>query len=117
MRLPTNDVLAALDATLVHRERLPATILVATDTRTIRPSETFLALRGERYDGHAFVDAAVERGASAAIVEDARASRPSVRYAPSVSGTTSAAVPAGTLRASSTIAADAPRSTAASTNA
>lgn len=71
MRLPSNDVLAALDATIVNRERLPATILVSTDTRTIRPSETFLALRGERHDGHAFVAAAVERGASAAIVDDA----------------------------------------------
>jgi UDP-N-acetylmuramoyl-tripeptide--D-alanyl-D-alanine ligase len=71
MRLPTNDVLAALGGTVVHRDRLPATIAVSTDTRAIRPSQTFLALRGERFDGHRFVAEAVDHGASAAIVDDA----------------------------------------------
>jgi UDP-N-acetylmuramoyl-tripeptide--D-alanyl-D-alanine ligase len=73
MRLPTNDVLAALGGTLVNRDRLPGTIAISTDTRAIRPSETFLALRGERFDGHAFVAAAAANGASAAIVDDASA--------------------------------------------
>lgn len=73
MRLPTNDALAVLGGTVVNRDRLPATIAVATDTRAIRPSETFLALRGERFDGHRFVAAAVAGGASAAIVDDAAA--------------------------------------------
>ncbi len=73
MRLPTNDVLAALGGEVVNRERLPATIAVSTDTRAIRPSETFLALRGERFDGHGFVAAAAAGGASAAIVCDASA--------------------------------------------
>jgi UDP-N-acetylmuramoyl-tripeptide--D-alanyl-D-alanine ligase len=73
MRLASNDVLAALDGTVVLRERLPATIAVSTDTRAIRPSETFLALRGERFDGNHFVAEAVANGASAAIVDDAGA--------------------------------------------
>ena len=73
MRLPTNDAIAALGGTVVNRERLPATIAVSTDTRAIRPSETFLALRGEHFDGHRFVAAAVEAGASAVIVDDASA--------------------------------------------
>jgi len=71
MRLPTNDALAALSGIVVNRERLPATIAVATDTRSIRPSETFLALRGERFDGHQFVAEAVARGASAVVVDEA----------------------------------------------
>ena len=73
MRLPTNVALAALGGTVVHRDRLPATIAISTDTRDIRPSQTFLALRGERFDGHAFVAEAVLIGASAAIVDDAAA--------------------------------------------
>jgi UDP-N-acetylmuramoyl-tripeptide--D-alanyl-D-alanine ligase len=70
MRLPTNDALAALGGIVVNRDRLPGTIAVSTDTRAIRPSETFLALRGERFDGHRFVADAVARGASAVIVDD-----------------------------------------------
>ncbi len=71
MRLPTNDAIAALGGTVLHREHLPATIAISTDTRAIRPSQTFLALRGERFDGHRFVAQAVANGASAAIVDDA----------------------------------------------
>jgi UDP-N-acetylmuramoyl-tripeptide--D-alanyl-D-alanine ligase len=73
VRLPTNDVIAALGGRVVNRERLPGTIAVSTDTRAIRPSETFLALRGEHFDGHRFVATAVKNGASAVIVDDAAA--------------------------------------------
>ena len=44
---------------------------VSTDTRTLRPGELFVALRGERFDGHEFVDDAVDAGACAVVVEDA----------------------------------------------
>src|SRR3954470_13849327 len=42
------------------------------DSRTIAPGELFFAVRGERFDGHDFVAAAVERGAAAAVVARAR---------------------------------------------
>jgi len=38
------------------------------DSRTIAPGELFFAVRGERFDGHDFVAAAVERGAIAGVV-------------------------------------------------
>ncbi len=38
------------------------------DSRTIRPGELFFAVKGERLDGHDYVSAALERGASAAVV-------------------------------------------------
>jgi UDP-N-acetylmuramoyl-tripeptide--D-alanyl-D-alanine ligase len=42
---------------------------VSTDTRTIAPGALFVALRGERFDGHDYLDAAGSRGAVAAMVE------------------------------------------------
>ncbi|MDI3262897.1 MAG: UDP-N-acetylmuramoyl-tripeptide--D-alanyl-D-alanine ligase [Fulvimonas sp.] len=42
---------------------------VAIDTRTLRPGELFVALRGERADGHAFLAEALARGAAGALVE------------------------------------------------
>jgi len=48
---------------------------VSIDSRTLRPGELFFALRGERFDGHAFVVAAAERGAAAAVVERASEAR------------------------------------------
>lgn len=38
------------------------------DSRTIAPGELFFAVRGDRFDGHDFVAAAVARGAVAAVV-------------------------------------------------
>jgi UDP-N-acetylmuramoyl-tripeptide--D-alanyl-D-alanine ligase len=41
---------------------------ITTDTRNLQPGEIFLALQGDRFDGHEFVKTAVEKGAIAAIV-------------------------------------------------
>ena len=38
------------------------------DSRTLKPGDLFFAIRGERFDGHDFVAAALERGAVAAVV-------------------------------------------------
>jgi len=38
------------------------------DSRTVQPGDLFFAVRGERLDGHDFVDAALSRGAVAAVV-------------------------------------------------
>ena len=41
----------------------------STDTRTIRPGDTYVAIRGEVHDGHRFVDTAIAAGATAVIVD------------------------------------------------
>jgi UDP-N-acetylmuramoyl-tripeptide--D-alanyl-D-alanine ligase len=42
---------------------------INTDTRSLKPGDIFVALRGEKFDGHGFVATAVEKGAIAAIVD------------------------------------------------
>jgi UDP-N-acetylmuramoyl-tripeptide--D-alanyl-D-alanine ligase len=42
---------------------------LSTDSRTLTPGQVFLALRGERYDGHDFLSDAVNGGAAGVIVE------------------------------------------------
>ena len=42
---------------------------IATDTRTIHGGEVFLALRGDNFDGHQFVEKARDLGAIAAVVD------------------------------------------------
>jgi len=42
------------------------------DSRKILPGDLFVAVRGEKYDGHDFVDAAVEKGASSVVCEEFR---------------------------------------------
>ena len=41
---------------------------IRTDTRTLEPGALFVALEGERFDAHDFLDAAKRAGASGAVV-------------------------------------------------
>lgn len=62
-------VLAATPDNLSESDLAKRASGIATDTRSIKPGEVFLALRGTNFDGHDFVGAAIEKGAIAAIVE------------------------------------------------
>jgi UDP-N-acetylmuramoyl-tripeptide--D-alanyl-D-alanine ligase len=44
---------------------------VCTDTRALKPGSLFVALRGDRFDGHNFIRQAAEAGAVGAVVEQA----------------------------------------------
>jgi UDP-N-acetylmuramoyl-tripeptide--D-alanyl-D-alanine ligase len=50
---------------------LPASMIqgISTDTRTLRPGELYVALRGEQFDGHRFVAEAFKAGAAGALVD------------------------------------------------
>src|SRR5215475_9963906 len=42
---------------------------VGTDSRTIKPGELFVALRGENFEGHDFVEVSAKSGATGALVD------------------------------------------------
>src|SRR5436305_12746731 len=42
---------------------------ISTDSRTIKKGEFFVALRGENFDGHKFVEATATAGAAGALVD------------------------------------------------
>ncbi len=54
----------------------PGPLGVTIDTRGVLPGQVFIALKGERVDGHRFVAEAAGRGASMAIVSDVEAITP-----------------------------------------
>ena len=57
------------DGSATHRlPHLPVSS-VSTDTRVIQAGGVFVALRGDRFDGHAFLDKALAAGAVGAIVD------------------------------------------------
>jgi UDP-N-acetylmuramoyl-tripeptide--D-alanyl-D-alanine ligase len=43
---------------------------ISTDSRTLQAGDLFVPLRGENFDGHKFIQQAVERGAAGAMVEE-----------------------------------------------
>jgi UDP-N-acetylmuramoyl-tripeptide--D-alanyl-D-alanine ligase len=62
------EIVAATRGTCLGAASIPVSGF-SIDSRTIAPGEGFVAIRGPNRDGHAFVTAALERGASCAIVD------------------------------------------------
>jgi UDP-N-acetylmuramoyl-tripeptide--D-alanyl-D-alanine ligase len=52
---------------------------ISTDTRTLAPGSLFIALKGERFDGHEHLSKAVEAGATAAVVRAGMAEVPGLQ--------------------------------------
>lgn len=78
-----DDVLHALPiAERVKRngDGRPEFDAVATDTRALPAGALFVALRGERFDAHDYLTAAVDAGARAAVVERVPQSAPALTY-------------------------------------
>ncbi|MEA5514806.1 UDP-N-acetylmuramoyl-tripeptide--D-alanyl-D-alanine ligase [Nodularia sp. UHCC 0506] len=63
------EVLCAQAINLSEAAFTQVSSAIQTDTRMIKPGEVFLALRGEKFDGHDFVPTAIAQGALAAIVD------------------------------------------------
>ncbi|MCW8964628.1 MAG: UDP-N-acetylmuramoyl-tripeptide--D-alanyl-D-alanine ligase [Gammaproteobacteria bacterium] len=58
---------------------------LCTDTRAIQQGDTYLAIKGERFDGHDFIDAALSSGASSLVVScDASADVPAIKVSDTV---------------------------------
>src|SRR5690606_21832206 len=62
-------LLARLDGARVVGAVTDDILRVHTDTRSLRPGDLFVALRGERFDAHAFLAQARAAGAVAALAE------------------------------------------------
>ncbi len=64
-----DDLVAATGGRLLGPTTVTHFTTAAVDSRHVIPGSLFVALRGERVDGHAFVGEAAANGASAALVE------------------------------------------------
>jgi UDP-N-acetylmuramoyl-tripeptide--D-alanyl-D-alanine ligase len=63
------DLLAATGGRLIGTTRVTSFASAAVDSRHVVPGCCFVALRGERVDGHGFVAEAARRGASVVLVD------------------------------------------------
>lgn len=63
------DLIAGCHQLRIHGD--PSTVVsgIQYDSRLVEPGDLFVALRGGHFDGHAFIDDAIRRGAVAAMVE------------------------------------------------
>jgi UDP-N-acetylmuramoyl-tripeptide--D-alanyl-D-alanine ligase len=67
--LSMREILQATDGVPIAGEGGRVFTGVSTDTRSLREGDLFVALRGERFDGHGFLGAAVRAGAAGVVVD------------------------------------------------
>jgi len=71
MRLTLKEIVTATGGVIVSRPgaRSPEPVIsgVSTDTRTLRPGDLFIPLRGPSVDGHGFIADAFAKGAAASL--------------------------------------------------
>jgi UDP-N-acetylmuramoyl-tripeptide--D-alanyl-D-alanine ligase len=63
------EVVSASPANLSAADYTAMATGITTDSRNLQAGEVFVALRGDRFDGHTFVAQAIQQGAIAAIVD------------------------------------------------
>ena len=71
MTLKLSEVAALLGVPWVGTDA--AVLRVTTDSRTLRPGDLFIALRGEKFDGGAFAAKALQQGAAGVVLDHAQA--------------------------------------------
>lgn len=69
MNLTRSDLLKVRHVRVIKIERLKKITSVSINSRAIKAGDLFVALRGERFDGHDFIENAVEAEPGALIVE------------------------------------------------
>ena len=78
MKLPLSRIAEFISATGEFDHKAIAQAY-SIDSRTIQPGQLFFAVKGERIDGHDFVQQALEKGAAAAVVRKDHLARYAVK--------------------------------------
>lgn len=78
MTKPLYTIDAVLAATNGRQNSVSATEInsISIDSRELGPDALFVAIKGDRFDGHDFVDTALANGAAAALVTEGRSAGP-----------------------------------------
>lgn len=68
MKITLADIFNLSGSVIYNPAEFKAVSSVSTDTRTIRKNSLYVAIKGARFDGHKFVDDAINKGASAILI-------------------------------------------------
>ena len=64
MKFNIDEIIKVTGAKILHKANTEGAFDISTDTRKLEPGNIYLPLRGENYDGHNFIDKALENGAA-----------------------------------------------------
>ncbi|MCQ9207868.1 MAG: UDP-N-acetylmuramoyl-tripeptide--D-alanyl-D-alanine ligase [Omnitrophica bacterium] len=74
--LTIEEILKATKGELIKGSLTPEISGVSIDSRSIKPKELFVAIKGKRFDGHDFINQAIRRGAGAIVFSNPSYAKP-----------------------------------------
>jgi len=72
MKINLTDIFNLNNSVIYNSNNYKATSKVSTDSRTLKANSIYVALKGNKFDGHNFVNEAIVKGASAIIINKNR---------------------------------------------
>lgn len=70
LKFTTDEIIKAVQGKLLYQTDTRGEFCISTDTRKLQKGDIYLPLRGENYDGHNFIDKALENGAAGYFTQD-----------------------------------------------
>ncbi|MBF0479594.1 MAG: UDP-N-acetylmuramoyl-tripeptide--D-alanyl-D-alanine ligase [Candidatus Omnitrophica bacterium] len=68
--LTIREIIKAVNGQVISEVKTGLVAGVSTDSRTVQPGELFIAIKGEKFDGHAFVNEVAQKGVSVMLVSE-----------------------------------------------
>lgn len=68
IKITLEDVFNLPDAVIYNPDVFKDLTSVSIDSRSIKRNSLFIAIKGERFDGHSFINAAIQKGAAAVMI-------------------------------------------------
>lgn len=70
MKITLEDIFNIPSAVIYYPDKYKSVTSVSIDTRTIKKNSIFVAIKGDKFDGHNYVKEAVKKGANAIVVSN-----------------------------------------------
>lgn len=68
MKITLEDIFNLSSSVIYNPDLYKSVSSVSTDTRTIKKNSLFVAIKGKNFDGHNYINEAINKGASAIVV-------------------------------------------------
>ncbi len=72
MKINLKDIFNLKDSTIYNPDSFISVSKISIDSRTIKKNSIYVALKGDKYDGHNFIEAALLKGASSILINKNR---------------------------------------------
>ena len=70
MKFKFEELVKATNAQVLQKTNVSGTFSISTDSRKINTCDIYIPLKGENFDGHDFIESAVQQGARGYFTSD-----------------------------------------------